>query len=76
MVATYNDACNTIPGVAVLLEVFRYCDENAGRQCHVEDSVLRLLALLELLHVLVEGDERFVLVILTRDVRADLGEAV
>lgn len=74
--ATYDDTGETVLGVAVALQLVGDGDENTGGQSHVEDSVLLLLALLDLIEVVVEVDERVVLVILTGDVGAELAEAV
>ena len=52
------------------------CDEDAGREGHVEYPVVLLAALLDLLHVLLKSDEGFVLVVLARDVRTELAEFV
>lgn len=74
--ATYDDARNAVLGVAVALQVLGDCDEDAGRESHVEYPVVLLAALLDLLHVLLKSDEGFVLVVLARDVRAELAEFV
>lgn len=74
--ATYDDTGETVLRVAVALQLVGDGDENTGGQSHVEDSVLLLLALLDLIEVVVEVDERVVLVILTGNVGAELAEAV
>ena len=74
--ATYDNTGNAVLGIAVSLQLIRNGDEDARRQSHVEDSVLFLLPLLDILKVLRKVLERFVLVILPRDVGAELAEAV
>jgi hypothetical protein len=54
--------------------VLRNSDEDAGRESHVEDAVGLLAALLEALEVVAELNERLVLVVLSRDVRAEATE--
>lgn len=73
---TYDNTSNAVLGVAVALELVGNGGENARGEGHVVDSVLLLLALLNLLEVLVEVDERVILVVLTGDVGAELAEAV
>src|SRR5689334_20430259 len=53
----YNDTSNAALGVAVALQVLGDCDEDAGRESHVEDAVGLLAALLDFLHVLLELNE-------------------
>lgn len=71
---TYDNPGIALLGVAVLLQLFRYGNENAGRQGHVEDAIILLLALFEFLQVSVEVDEGLILVVLAGDVRADFAE--
>lgn len=78
LVNTHNDAGEAALGVAVALQLFRHGNENTRRQRHIEDTVLllALTALLDLLEVLVEVDERLILVVLARDVGAQLAELI
>lgn len=76
MLATHNNTGNAVLGVAVSLQLIRHGNEDARRQRHVEDSVLFLMALLDVLEVLGEVDERVILVILAADVGAQLAEAI
>lgn len=73
---TYDDTSEAIPRVAVALQLLRHGNENTGGQSHIEDSVLLLLALLDLIEVGVEVDKGFILVILTRNVGAEFAEVV
>ena len=72
--ATYNNTRNAVLGVAVALQVLGHCDEDAGRESHVEYPVVLLAALLELLEMLLKLDERLVLVVLAGHVRAVANE--
>lgn len=74
--ATYDDTGQPIFGVAVALQLIGDGDEDTGRESHVEDPVLLLLALLDLIEVLVEVDEGLILVVLTGDVGAQLAEVL
>lgn len=73
---TYDDTSETIPRVAVALQLLRNRNENTGGKSHVEDPVLLLLALFDLVEVGVEVDKGFILVILTRNVGAVFAEVV
>lgn len=73
---TYDDTSEAIPRVAVALQLLRNGNENTGWKSHVEDSVLLLLALLDLIEVGVEVDKGFILVILARNVGAEFAEVV
>jgi len=73
---TYNDSCNAVLWVAVLLEVLGNWDEDTWWEGHVEDAVVLLPASLKLLKVLVQLLEALVLVVLAGDVRAHLAEAL
>lgn len=72
----YNDTGNTALWVAIALQVLRNCDEDTGRKSHIEDAVGLLAALFNLLHVLLELNERVILVVLTRDIGAEVAEFV
>ena len=74
--ATYNNTRNAVLGVAVALQVLGHCDEDAGRESHVVYPVVLLATLLNLLHVLLESNKRLILVILARNVRAELAELI
>lgn len=52
------------------------CDEDAGRQRHVEHAVVLAVVLLELLDVFPQLHEGIILVVLARDVRAEAAELV
>jgi hypothetical protein len=54
--------------------VLRHGDEDAWWQCHVENAVGLLAALLELLELLCELDEGLILVVLPRDICAEAAE--
>ena len=73
---TYDDTSEAIPRVAVALQLLRHGNENTGGQSYIEDSVLLLLALFDLVEMLVEVDERIILVVLTGDVGAHLAEVL
>lgn len=73
---TYDDTSETIPRVAVALQLLRNGNENTGGKSHVEDPVLLLLALFDLVEVGVEVDKGFILVILARNVGAVFAEVV
>ena len=72
-----DDTVVSLFGIAVLLETLCNDSEDVGRQCHVEKTagVIVLHLALDALHLLVEVLERGILVVLTRDVLADLEEA-
>ena len=74
--STYDDPCNTILGIAVFLQMLRHGDKDAGRQRHVEDSILFFATLFKLFQMFIEVDEGFVLVILARYVGAERTEAI
>jgi hypothetical protein len=76
VLGTYDDAGNALGGVAALLQVLGDDGEDAGREGHVEQAVGLGPALLELLEVLVEGVEGLILVVLSRDVCAQVAEVV
>jgi hypothetical protein len=71
---THNDTRNTVLGVANLLEVLRNNGEDTRGERHVEQTVVLRAVRLNLLEVLLQALEGLVLVILTRDVGAELGE--
>lgn len=75
---THNDAGEAALRVTVALQLLRHGDEDTRRQRHVEDTVLlfALATLLDFLEVLVEVDERLILVILARHVGAQLAELI
>jgi len=56
--------------------MLRDCDEDAGRERHVEDPVGLTPTLFERLEVLPQIDEVVVLVILARDIRAEVAEVI
>ena len=74
--ATYDDPSQTLLGVTVALQLIGDGNEDARGQGHVEDTVLLLLALFDLVEMLVEVDERIILVVLTGDVGAHLAEVL
>lgn len=74
--ATYDNTGQTVLGVAVALQLIGDGNEDTGGQSHVEDAVLLLLALFDLVEMLVEVDERIILVVLTGDVGAHLAEVL
>ena len=76
MHVAYNDTSNAALWVAIALQVLRNCNEDTGRKSHVEDAVGLLAALFNLLHVLLKLDERVILVVLTRDIGAEVAEFV
>lgn len=51
-------------------------DKDAGRQRHVEDSVLLFLAPFKPFQMMIEGDERFVLVVLAVYVGAERAKSI
>lgn len=71
---THNNSGNAVLGIAVAFQVLRHCDEDAGRKSHVEYPVSLLAAILDICQMLLELLERFVLIILPRDVRAQATE--
>lgn len=71
---THDDTCHTILGVADLLEVLRNNGEDTRRERHVEQTVVLRAVRLNLLEVLLQALEGLILVILTRDVGAELCE--
>lgn len=73
---TYNDSRNSILGIAVPLQLLRYRNEDTRWQGHVEHSVLLMLASLDLLEVPIEVLEGLILIILTRNVGAELAKAL
>ena len=70
----YDYSSDAALGVAVALQVLGNCDENTGREGHVEYPVGLFAALLDFLHVLLELNEGIVLVVLARDVGAEAAE--
>ena len=74
MWSTHNNTGDTVLGVVVALQVLRNCDENAGREGHVEDTVVLLATLLKLAQVLLKLDEGLVLVVLAGDIRTEACE--
>jgi len=73
---TYNDTGDAVGWVAVLLQLLGDSRENAWWKSHVEYTVLLLSAILKLLKVGLETNERLILVILTGDVAADILECL
>ena len=73
---TYNDTGDAVGWVAVLLQLLGDSGENAWWKSHVEYTVLLLSAILKLLKVVLEANERLILVILTGDVAADILECL
>jgi hypothetical protein len=71
---SYNDSGNTLGRIADLLQMLADRNEDGWRQGHVEDSVCLCLALFELLQMVLQVDEGFVLVIQARDVRTHATE--
>lgn len=71
---TYNDSGDALLRIATLLQVLRDDCEDAGRKRHVEKAMGLSAILLNLLEVLLELLEGLVLVILTRNIGAELGE--
>ena len=71
---TYNDSGNALLWIADLLQVLRHRNEHTWRQCHVEDSVRLLPALLQLFQVLPQLDEGLILVVLAGHICADVCE--
>lgn len=67
---THNNSRNAILWIAVTLQMLRDCDEDAWWERHVEYPVSLAAALLELFEMLVQLNERLVLVVLARDVCA------
>ena len=74
MRTTYDNTRNAVLWVAVALQVLRDCDEDAGRERHVENPVGLLATLLEVLEVLLELLEGLILVILARYICAEAAE--
>src|ERR1051325_3252010 len=68
---TYNDASDTPGWVAASLEMLRNDGENTRWQCHVEEPMSLFSTRLELLEMHLETMERFILVVLTRDIGAE-----
>ena len=73
-VAAYNDTSNALLGIVVALQVLGNGDEDTRRQGHVEYPVRLGTTLLDFLQVLLEIDERFVLVVLSRHICAETAE--
>lgn len=73
---TYDNAGNAVLGVTAFLQVLRDNGEDGWRQGHVEETMRLLATLLELLKVLLEVLKGLILVILSGNVGADLGELV
>lgn len=73
---TYNDTSDATRGVAALLEVLRDDRENTWGKSHIEKTVGFGLSLLEVLKVLVKTEEGLVLVILARDVGAEIAKLI
>lgn len=75
---THDNASKTRLGVAVALQLLGHGDEDTGGKRHVEDTILLLglAALFHLLKVLVEVDERVILVVLAGNVRTQLAELI
>lgn len=74
--ATYNDTGNAFCGVAASLQVLGDNREHTGRQRHVEQTVRLFAPLLEVFQVLVQVQERVVLVVLAGDICAELAEVL
>lgn len=71
---TYDNTSNAVLGVAALLQVLRDNSENGGGESHVEEAMRFGATGLELLKVLLKLVEGLILVVLARDVSANLGE--
>lgn len=74
--ATHNDTGDALCGVAASLQVLRDNCEDTGGESHVEKTVCLLAPLLQVLKVLVEGEEGVVLIVLARDICAELAEVL
>lgn len=73
---THDNTGDAVLWVAVLLQLLGDNGENARWQCHIENTVLLLSALLQLLEVCAQGHKRLILVVLTGDVCADFQEVL
>jgi hypothetical protein len=71
-----DDPSQAILGVTVALQLLRNDGENTRGQCHVEDAVLLLALpiLLDIHDVLLQVDERVILVVLAGHICAQLAE--
>jgi hypothetical protein len=76
MISTYNDAGNALCGVAAALQMLGDDGEDTGRQRHVEKAMSLRATVLKLLKMLGELIERLILVVLPRDVGAELAEFI
>lgn len=74
--ATHDDASNALFRVAASLEVLRHDCEDAGGKRHVKETVSLLAPALQILEVLVEGQEGLILVVLACDVRTEVAEVL
>ena len=72
--ATDNDPSDTLIGITMFLQMFGYRDEHTGRKRHVKHAVVLLPPLFEFLQMLSKIHKRFILIVLSRNVTAEVAE--